>query len=196
MTVTSIRLASCAGALSIAVAAHADFRAALADYNAGRYLAAHEQFQRLAELGDCSSQFNLGAMALKGQGGPKDSGSGVGWLRAAAGNGCLQLLGKKLPDLEARLDDRERRAAEEIVARYGHEALRAQGIVEPDFSCRTDSPATLLDSPAPEYPPSAGGVRRPALVITALTIGADGLARDPEILLALPGEGFAASAVE
>src|SRR5438270_7357716 len=76
MTVTSIRLASCAGALSIAVAAHADFRAALADYNAGRYLAAHEQFQRLAELGDCSSQFNLGAMALKGQGGPKDSGSG------------------------------------------------------------------------------------------------------------------------
>src|SRR5205823_6337275 len=117
MTVASIRLASCAGALSIAVAAHADFRAALADYNAGRYLAAHEQFQRLAELGDCSSQFNLGAMALKGQGGPKDSGSRVGWLR-------------------------------------------------------------------------------PALVITVLTIGADGLARDPEILLALPGEGFAASAVE
>src|SRR5439155_466232 len=71
-----------------------------------------------------------------------------------------------------------------------------QGIVEPDFSCRTDSPATLLDSPAPEYPHSAGGVRRPALVITVLTIGADGLARDPEILLALPGEGFAASAVE
>jgi len=53
MTVASIRLASCAGALSIAVAAHADFRAALADYNAGRYLAAHEQFQRLAELGPC-----------------------------------------------------------------------------------------------------------------------------------------------
>src|SRR5437879_12837067 len=92
MTVTSIRLASCAGALSIAVAAHADFRAALADYNAGRYLAAHEQFQRLAELGDCSSQINLGAMALKGQGGPKDSGSGDGWLRAAPPNGCQPLL--------------------------------------------------------------------------------------------------------
>jgi len=196
MTVASIRLASCAGALSIAVAAHADFRAALADYNAGRYLAAHEQFQRLAELGDCSSQFNLGAMALKGQGGPKDSGSGVGWLRAAAANGCQPLVGDKLAALETRLDATERRAAEEIVARYGHEALRAQGIVEPDFSCRTDSPATLLDSPAPEYPHSAGGVRRPALVITVLTIGADGLARDPEILLALPGEGFAASAVE
>src|SRR5207253_5864855 len=110
--------------------------------------------------------------------------------------GCQPLVGEKLLALEARLDATERRAAEEIVARYGHEALRAQGIVEPDFSCRTDSPATLLDSPAPEYPHSAGGVRRPALVITVLTIGADGLARDPEILLALPGEGFAASAVE
>jgi hypothetical protein len=195
MTVTSIRLASCAGALSIAVAAHADFRAALADYNAGRYDAAHQQFLGLAELGDCSSQFNLGAMALKGQGGPKDSGSGVGWLRAAVANGCEKLIGDRLAALETRLDATERRAAEEIVARYGHEALRAQGIVEPDFSCRTDSPATLLNSPAPEYPPSAGA-RRPALVITALTIGVDGLARDPEILLALPGEGFAAAAVE
>jgi len=35
-------------------------------------------FLALAELGDCSSQFNLAAMALKGQGGPKDAGSGVG----------------------------------------------------------------------------------------------------------------------
>src|SRR5207249_10238231 len=102
MTVASIRLASCAGALSIAVAAHADFRAALADYNAGRYLAAHEQFQRLAELGDCSSQFNLGAMARKGPGGPKDSGGGGGWRRAAAGNGCLQRLGQTVPARDAR----------------------------------------------------------------------------------------------
>src|SRR5437667_6259085 len=196
MTVASIRLASCAGALSIAVAAHADFRAALADYNAGRYLAAHERFQSLAELGDCSSQFNLGAMALEGQGGPKDSGSGVGWLRAAAANGCQPLVGDKLAALETRLDATERRAAEGIVARYGNEALGAQGILEPDFSGRTDTPATLLDSPAPEYPHSAGGVRRPALATTVFRTGADGRARDPEILLALPGGGFAASAVE
>jgi TPR repeat protein len=196
MTVTSIRLASCAGALSIAAAAHADFRAALADYNAGRYEVAHEQFLELAELGDCSSQFNLGAMALKGQGGPKDAGSGVGWLRAAAANGCEQLVGIKLTALEPRLDAPQRRAADEIVARYGRDALRAQGIVEPELSCRTDSAATVLDSPAPEHPRTAGGVRRPALVIIALTIGVDGLARDPEILLALPEEGFAAAAVE
>jgi len=50
------------------LAAHADFEGAMRDYNAGRYDAAHAQFLALAELGDCSSQFNLGAMALKGQG--------------------------------------------------------------------------------------------------------------------------------
>jgi Gram-negative bacterial TonB protein C-terminal len=196
MTVTSIRFALAAGLLPIAVAAHADFRAALADYNAGRYEVAHQEFLKLAELGDCSSQFNLGAMALKGQGGPKDAGSGVGWLRAAAGNGCQQLVGNMLADREGRLDAGERRAAGEIVARYGRDALHAEGIVDPDFTCRTDTPASVLESPAPEYPPAAGGVRRPALVITVLTIGVDGLARDPEILLSLPGEGFAAAAVE
>ena len=64
-------------------AAHADFQAALADYNAGRYDSARAQFLSLAELGDCSSQFNLGAMALHGQGGPKDPAGAVGWLQAA-----------------------------------------------------------------------------------------------------------------
>jgi hypothetical protein len=58
-----------AAALLAASAGQADFQTALKDYNAGRYEAAHGEFLTLAELGDCSSQFNLGAMALKGQGG-------------------------------------------------------------------------------------------------------------------------------
>ena len=196
MSVSSIRAAWAAAAWSIGAAAHADFHAALEEYNAGHYEAAHAQFLSLAELGDCSSQFNLGAMALKGQGGPKDAGSGVGWLRAAAGNGCGQLVGDKLTGLEARLDTEEARLAAGIVARYGRDALRAQGVVDPDFSCRGERPPSVLESPAPEYPQSAGGERRDALVITELTIGVDGLARDPEILFALPEKGFAAAAVE
>src|ERR1700694_6208134 len=67
-------------ALSSATPVHADFQTALGEYNAGHYDVAHAQFLALAELGDCASQFNLGAMALKGQGGPKDAGSGVGRL--------------------------------------------------------------------------------------------------------------------
>src|SRR4029077_8231248 len=82
-------------ALSGAIPVHADFQAALREYNAGHYDVAHAQFLALAELGDCSSQFNLGAMALQGQGGPKDAGSGVGWLQAAAGNGCERVPGQQ-----------------------------------------------------------------------------------------------------
>ena len=100
-----------AAALLGAMPAHADFQAAMREYSAGHYDLARTQFLALAELGDCSSQFNLGAMALKGQGGPRDTGSGVGWLEAAAGNGCQQLVGDKVAPLAARLSADESRAA-------------------------------------------------------------------------------------
>src|SRR5262249_30568178 len=154
---------------------------------------AQAQFLALAELGDCSSQFNLGAMALKGQGGPKDAGSGVGWLEAAAGNGCQQLVGGRIAPLKAQLSAAEAQAAEGIVARYGHEALQRQGVLSPSFNCPGQSPASVLEAPAPDAP---GGHRHEsAIVVTALTIGVDGTARDPEILLAVPEQGFAAAAV-
>ena len=178
-----------------AMPAHADFQAALSEYNAGRYELAHAHFLALAELGDCSSQFNLAAMALQGQGGPKDAGSGVGWLEAAAANGCEQLVGNKVAGLAAKLSADESRAAAGIVARYGRDALHAQGVVNPDFSCREQVPASVLQSPTPEYPRLAGDTHG-AIVITELTIGVDGLARDPEVLLAVPESGFAAAAIE
>jgi TPR repeat protein len=195
MTMGGGRAALAAAALLSAAAAQADFQAALHDYNAGRYETAHAQFLSLAELGDCSSQFNLGAMALKGQGGPKDIASGVGWLQAAAGNGCAQLVGNRLPGLTAGLSADESRTAAALVARYGPEALREQGILNPDFNCHDATPASVQSAPAAEYPDTAAHGQE-AIVITALTIGVDGHARDPEILLAVPGEAFAAAAVE
>lgn len=182
-------------ALSLGAAAHADFQAALADYKAGHYEAAHRQFLALAELGDCASQFNLGAMALKGEGGAQDVGRGAGWLRAAAGNGCQQLVGNRLAGLDSRLDAEQSHLAAGIVARYGRDALREQGIVDPELICRAETPARVIDSPAPEVAPTADA-SHVAIVITELTIGVDGRARDPEILLAVPEKGFAAAAVE
>ena len=67
-------------AVVLTAAAHADFNAALAEYRDGHYDSARRQFTAMAELGDCSSQFNLGVMVLQGQGGAKDVGGGVGWL--------------------------------------------------------------------------------------------------------------------
>ncbi|MBV8497138.1 MAG: energy transducer TonB [Gammaproteobacteria bacterium] len=185
-----------AGLLLAAGAAHGDFPGALSEYRAGHYESAHAQFLALAELGDCASQFNLGAMALKGQGEPKDPGSGVGWLQAAAGNGCEQLVGNALPGLEARLSSEESRTAAGIVAQYGHAALEAQGVFKPQFLCPGETAPTVLESPLPEYPHTGAGTLQSAIVVVKLTVGRDGLARDPQVLLAVPAEGFAAAAVE
>src|SRR5215467_6273851 len=155
------------GAL-IGAPARADFAAALQAFNSGQYEAAQAQFRALAELGDCSSQFNLGAMALKGQGGPKDAGSGVGWLEAASGNGCEQLVGSKLGPLKAQLSAAESQAAQAIVARYGREALLRQGVLSPSFNCPGQAPASVLEAPLPEAP--AGHPHENAIVVTALTI--------------------------
>jgi len=175
-------------------AARADFNAALTDYKAGHYDTARRQFSAMAELGDCSSQFNLGVMALQGQGGAKDVGAGVGWLKAAAANGCQELVGGRVTALQGALSPQEEHAAADILARYGHEALHAQGIVDPELDCRGRSSAAVLQVPAPEYPQA--GKSRNALVIGELTIGLDGRPRDPQILLSAPDPAFAAAAVE
>jgi TonB family protein len=185
-----------AGALLAAPLARADFQTALKDYNAGRYEVAHGEFLSLAELGDCSSQFNLGAMALKGQGGPADAASAVGWLQAAAGNGCQQLVGSKLTHLSAGLTPDQSRAAAQIVSLYGRDALRAQGVIEPDLTCRDLTSATVVSAPTPEYPQRAALAGREGIVIASVRIGVNGRASDPEILVALPDEQFAAAAVE
>lgn len=173
--------------------AQADFQAALGEYRAGHYDAAHQQFLALAELGDCSSQFNLAAMALQGQGGSQDTGSGVGWLEAAVSNGCRQLVGNKLQALSTKLSGEQQQQAAAILARYGHDALQAQGVVNPDLNCANLTAPRELSLPRPEYPP---GTSSDGLVIAVLTVGRDGHVRDPEILQALPSEAFAAKAIE
>jgi len=185
-----------APAPTVAKAAPADFQAALAEYRAGHYQAAHAAFLSLAELGNCSAQFNLAAMALHGQGGPQDLGSGAGWLQAAAGNGCGELVANHLAALTGKLSPEEARAAADVIARYGPETLQAQGIVAPEFICHDMPQPSAVSVTSADTPAADRGKRRPAMVITALTIGADGRAHDPEILFAMPGDRFAATAVE
>jgi TPR repeat protein len=196
LSIGPVRGALAVCAVSLAGSAHADFNAALKDYNEGRVDAARTQFLSLAELGDCPSQFNLGAMALKGQGGPQDRGAGVGWLQAALSNGCRQQVGERLPGLQASLSPEQSRAAQAILERYGHDALQAQGVVNPNFECPALSPAIVRETPTPEYPRLRTSGNPEALVVTAFTIGVDGYARDPQVLLAVPEEGFPAAAIE
>src|SRR5215469_18158269 len=121
-TVLLFAAALAAARLPAETPAPGSFQAALSEYRAGSFEAAHAAFLSLAELGDCSAQFNLAAMALHGQGGQLDRASGAGWLEAASGNGCGQLVGDSLKGLTPKLSPEEAHRAADIVARYGPQA--------------------------------------------------------------------------
>src|SRR5580704_17601528 len=111
------------GAVLASQVAHADFRQGLKEYTSGNYETAHAEFLALAELGDGASQFNLGAMALQGQAGPKDVGVGVGWLLAAADNGYVNMPAEKLAAMKSKLTEAQQKTAQGILDHYGRAAL-------------------------------------------------------------------------
>ena len=186
------------GAVLASQLAHADFRQGLKDYTSGNYEAAHAQFLALAELGDGASQFNLGAMALQGQAGPKDVGSGVGWLVAAAGNGYLNMPPEKLAALRAKLTADQQTSAQVVIDHYGHTALLNTVLPPANFGvyCSDTVEPSAVELAPLEYPSFQANDRHDGIVILELTIGADGLARDPEVLMAAPTEDFPAAAVK
>ena len=131
-------------------------------YRSGEYEAAKAQFLSLAELGDGASQFNLGAMALQGQAGAKDLGTGVGWLLAAAENGYENMTPEKLAALKSSLSPDQLRVAQNVVDRYGRPALLSSVLPPKSFYayCSQIVPAKVLKTFIPAYPVTPKGVRR------------------------------------
>jgi uncharacterized protein len=177
--------------------APADFPQAFQAFEAGRYAEARAEFLQLAQLGHAASQFDLGAMALHGQGGPEDLGAAVGWFTAAADNGDTQLPPEKLAAVRATLNDEQLKTADDIVNRYGHAGLLKTVLpASSDARCPDIAQARLLHagSTSRDYPREVRE-RRDAFVVVQLSIGADGVARDPEVLMAAPTRDFPSSAV-
>ena len=98
---------------------HADLAGAAAAYKAQDFETARAQFMQLAALGEPRAQFNLGAMALRGEGMAKDEGVGAGWMRAATQNGYKGMDENKLQLIEAGLNSRGQEASAQILAKYG-----------------------------------------------------------------------------
>jgi TPR repeat protein len=181
--------------------AQAGFPEAFKAYSEGHYEEARAEFLELAQLGSAASQFDMGAMALHGQGGPKDLGAAVGWLTAAADNGDTQLPPEKLAAVRATLSDEQLRTADDIVSRYGRAGLAKTvlPVPPPQAHCRNLTPARLVHTPEPdpEYYPRGGRLNdQNGFVIVQLIVGIDGEPRDPEILMAVPGPEFSAAAVD
>jgi TPR repeat protein len=172
-------------ALSAAAApAHADFQRAVAKHAAKDFEAARVEFLQLAELGDAPSQFNLGAMSLRGEGVPKDTAVAVGWMIAAAENGYEGLAREKIDAARAALAPADAARAQAIVDRYGKAAIAARVLPADDdywLTCENVQPARTGPVPDIYWTGENDG-----FVVIAFTIGADGLAHDPEVVLSVP----------
>lgn len=192
-------------ALLLAASAAATARGAeLADgvraYGSKDFAAARAIFLELAALGDGPSQYNLGAMSLRGDGGPKDRGEAAGWMRAARENGHDPTPGA-LDALVAGLAPAERETAERVVARFGRAALEASVLPPRDPGERGEGfeRPRLVEGADPEPPAeSAGSVQ--GLVVVRAVVGVDGRPRDPEVVISFPaldegGRPFARAAL-
>jgi uncharacterized protein len=173
----------------------ADFSEAFKNYEAGRYEQARVEFVALAELGDGASQHNLGAMFLQGQGGQKDIGVGVGWLMAAVDNGYAGIPDSQLKAMQAKLTAEQSLAAKSIVERYGKQAISARLLPQRGGSCKPATIPKVIQMPTAEYPVAMRADGFDGIVIVAVTIGIDGLVRDPEVVMSVPDKLFEFSSV-
>lgn len=182
--------------------ARADFAQAVKQYAKGDYLPARNEFLGLASLGDAASQYNLAAMAQQGQAGPQNLGASIGWLLAAAENGYQRVPSERLAAARARLTADQQREAQQVLDRYGREALLKTALPHPDdpWSCPGASAAAVkavpglvdgfIDVDRAEKP-----LPRPGIVVIEATVDAQGRARDPEILLSLPARDAEPAAI-
>ena len=89
------RLSFAAFCLAVALAAFwlpawAQYQAGLDAFNRGEYATAFREFKTLAEQGDVSAQFLIGAMYAEGEGVARDYGEALSWFLKAAEQGSAQ----------------------------------------------------------------------------------------------------------
>ena len=84
--ILSLSVAACLSA-ALTLPAFADFDKGWAAYESKQYSEALREFNKAAQQGDTSAQFNLGVMYANGRGVPQDHREAVKWFRLAAEQG-------------------------------------------------------------------------------------------------------------
>jgi TPR repeat protein len=196
MTRTSVRAmaaaaASLAFAIVVAAPARADFNSAVAAYAAKRLDEARAEFLNLAALGDGASQFNLGAMSMRGEGVEKDRATAVGWMLASLENGyAAGMPRERLEAARASFTPEETARMNAVLKQYGKEAIAARALPPaPDRWLACDASRASVIA-VPSLGPAVAFDPQDGIVILEATIGVDGLARDPEVLMAVPSRTF------
>lgn len=169
-----------------------DFANGVQAYTKGQFNVAFGEFQRLAEIGHARAQYTLAIMHIRGEGTPKSTGLGYSWMKVAAANGYPQAQDrmKEWLGLESVED---LRAAKELMAQFGPEAIARELLPQEDCSPLEDgvtTPPRKVKVPRPSYPLQALMDALAGWVVAIIYIDSDGDARNVRIMEALPRGEF------
>ena len=165
--------------------ASADFTQAMRSYESKHYAEARQHFLQLAALGHKDSQFNLGAMYLRGEGVDADPVEAFAWIALSASGDQGQRA--QLRDrLFARLGRDQKPLAEarvnELFAHYSDEVLRHR--LQPVYRDTASSPLQLIirRQSQPVYPRQARRLGLQGSVDIIFDIDAKGVTRRHTLL--------------
>jgi uncharacterized protein len=176
------------------------FNEGLKAYEAGDFANAKLIFERLAELGNSGSQYNLAAMYHRGEGMDKDPVKAYGWfyLAGEAGDVEAKKIGdqiyQKLPPIKQIEAIKFR---DSLISGYGKAALNMSLIPELTRSdmgyCKIGKP---ISRKPPDYPYQMARAGVQGWVDMEYTITKEGYVKDFFVLESVPKEYFVAAAVK
>ena len=170
--------------LSYFSSALATFEKGLAHYDKGQFKSAFFIFKNLAEVGDNSSQFNLGVMYHRGEHVKRNHVMAYSWMRLA-GEGGNDRYNDTANKVLASLSEKAATAAEReftmLSSKYGQDALASALSPRPLNDDDCSQPPQRISSPSPVYPEKA--IQRSAFGFVDLNydISPEGYAREVSV---------------
>jgi TPR repeat protein len=176
----------------------ADLMSAQAAYQKGDFPKAFQDFRELAEIGQPMAQLNLAILYSRGEGARQSDIYAYAWASLAAQNGLekAQSMADRLRPLLAPGSDR---IAADIKAQFGNAVLDAKlnpRIADSDLTEGWRKRCSPIHAYMPSYPVDAARSGLSGQVYVEFSLLADGRARMPRVISALPRGIFEAAARE
>jgi TonB family protein len=174
-----------------ALCARADLHSASVAYEKQDYAVAFREFRELAELGQPQAQFNLAVMYANGEGTATSFTSAHAWASLARANGNSK-ADALVVKLEPQLTPTSLQISSQIQAQFGPASLNSR--LMPRFLQGREyadrDPVRLSKAFMPAYPAEARLRGIQGEVYVEFLVAADGRARLPRILYAVPAGMF------
>lgn len=182
----------------LAAPVNADFDLGMEHYEKGEYEKAYHEFEKAAQYGDYTAQYNLGVMYYKGQFVKQDAFLGYGWLALAAQHEPLKKEGVH-ETIYQHFSEEQRKVADkaykDLLSRFGDAAL--EEVLKPIFlgSSPTSERLKLRKKNVPQYPRSMMRRGLSGWVDVFFTVDKNGTTRD-HVVYYSSNESFTRVALE